>query len=183
MSLSPIRRSISVSWAPAAAFRRFTADFGTWWPSRSHSIGGALVRRVVFEPQAGGRIYEEHADGRRFQWGQVALWEPPRRVQFTWHPSKEPATAQDVLIEFIPEDGGTRVELTASGWERWGDGAARAHRRYDLGWAYILNLWAERRSAKMALLGVIVAILGFVRRLSGGAHVEIAQARGEIPRS
>ena len=35
MTLPPIRRSVSVSWDPAAAFRRFTADFGTWWPGRT----------------------------------------------------------------------------------------------------------------------------------------------------
>ncbi len=59
MSLPPIRRSVSVSWAPDAAFRRFTSDFGSWWPSRTHSVGGPNVRRIVFEPHAGGRIYEE----------------------------------------------------------------------------------------------------------------------------
>jgi uncharacterized protein YndB with AHSA1/START domain len=183
MTLPPIHRTISVSWDPDTAFRRFTADFGTWWPTRSHSIGGPLVQRIVFEPHDGGRIYEEHADGRRFQWGQVLAWEPPRRVRFTWHPSREPETAQDVLVEFIAEDGGTRVELTASGWERWGEKAARAHRGYDVGWAYILNVWAGRRTAKMAVLDVIVAILGLAQKLRGGVRAEIARARGELPRA
>ena len=182
MTLPPIRRSVSVSWDPDTAFRRFTADFGTWWPSRSHSIGGPLVRRIVFEPEIGGRIYEEHVDGRRFQWGQVLAWEPPLRVKFTWHPSREAATAQDVLIEFVAENGGTRVELTASGWERWGSRAARAHRGYDVGWAYILNVWAGRRTARMALLDVIVGIVGFGQKLRGGVQAEIARARGEMPR-
>lgn len=183
MTLPPIRRSVSVSWDPDRAFRRFTSDFGTWWPSSSHSIGGPTVRRVVFEPRDGGRIYEEHVDGRRFQWGQVLVWEPPRRVKFTWHPAREPATAQDVLIEFVPEDGGTRVELTSTGWERWGDKAARAHRGYNVGWAYILNVWAGRRTARMAVLDVIVAILGVKQKLSGGVQAEIARARGELPRA
>ena len=110
MSLPPICRSISVSWDQAAAFRRFTADFGTWWPSGSHSIGGPLVRRIVFEPKVGGCIYEEHLDGRRFQWGEIRLWEPPQRVEFTWHPAREPETAQDVAVAFVPEGSGTRVE-------------------------------------------------------------------------
>jgi uncharacterized protein YndB with AHSA1/START domain len=183
MTLPPIRRSISVSWDSDMAFRRFTADFGTWWPSRTHSVGGPEVRRIVFEPHVGGRIYEEHVDGRRFQWGQVLAWEPPRRLAFTWHPSRDPATAQDVLIEFIPEDGGTRVELTASGWERWGEKAARAHRGYDVGWAYILNVWAGRRTARMAVLDAIVAAIGLVQKLRGGVQAEIARARGELPRA
>jgi uncharacterized protein YndB with AHSA1/START domain len=181
MTLPPIRRSISVSWDPDTAFRRFTTDFGSWWPSKTHSIGGARVRRIVFEPQAGGRIYEEHDDGRRFQWGQIAEWNPPRRVAFTWHPARDPATAQDVVVEFAAERTGTRVELTASGWERWGKNASRAHRGYNVGWAYILNVWANRRTAKMALLDAVVAVIGFVQRFRGGVDGEIARARGEIP--
>lgn len=183
MTLPPIRRSVSVSWDQDAAFRRFTADFGAWWPSRSHSIGGERVRRVAFEPRVGGRIFEEHGDGRRFQWGEILPWEPPQRVKFTWHPAREPATAQDVLVEFVPEGTGTRVELTAGGWERWGESASRAHRGYDVGWAYILNVWAGRRTARMALLDVVVAIIGFVQRFRGGVDGEIARARGELPRA
>jgi len=182
MTLPPIRRSVSVSWDQDAAFRRFTAEFGAWWPSRSHSIGGARVRRVAFEPRVGGRIFEEHGDGRRFQWGEIVLWEPPQRVKFTWHPAREPATAQDVLVEFVAEGTGTRVELTASGWERWGENVSRAHRGYGVGWAYILNVWAGRRTAKMAGLDIVVAIIGFVRRFRGGVDGEIARARGELPR-
>lgn len=183
MTLPPIHRSVSVSWAQDAAFRRFTADFGTWWPHSTHSIGGERVRRVVLEPRVGGCIFEEHGDGRRFQWGEITLWEPPQRVRFTWHPAREPATAQDVLIEFVPESTGTRVELTASGWERWGENVGRAHRGYSVGWAYILNVWAGRRTARMALLDAIVAIIRFVQRFRGGVDGEIARARGELPRA
>lgn len=182
MTLPPIRRSVSVSWDQDAAFRRFTADFGAWWPSRTHSIGGERVRRVVFEPRVGGRIFEEHGDGRRFQWGEILLWEPPQQVKFTWHPAREPATAQDVLVEFVPEGPGTRIELIASGWERWGENVSRAHRGYGVGWAYILNVWAGRRTARMALLDIVVGVIGLVRRFRGGVDGQIARARGELPR-
>lgn len=101
--IPPIKRSISVSWSPETAFRRFTEEFGSWWPSRTHSIGGERIKQLVFEQREGGRIYEEHTDGRRFQWGQVTLWDPPTRVSFTWHPSRDPSTAQNVEIEFKPK--------------------------------------------------------------------------------
>ena len=81
---------------------------------------------MVFEPQVGGRIFEEHVDGRRFQWGRVLEWEPPRRVKFTFHPSRDPATAQDVEVRFVPDGGGTRLELVTTKWENWGPKAARA---------------------------------------------------------
>jgi hypothetical protein len=88
--LGPIHRAVSVSWNPDAAFRRFTADFATWWPRRTHSIGGPRVTAVVFEQHVGGRIYEEHDDGRRFQWGDPRV-DPPRSVRFTFHPHVTPA--------------------------------------------------------------------------------------------
>ena len=97
--IQPVRRSISVSWDQETAFKRFTSEFGSWWPSQSHSIGGDRIQRIVFEPQLGGRIYEEHKDGRRFQWGQVTLWDPPNRVKFNWHPARDSSTSQEVEIE------------------------------------------------------------------------------------
>jgi len=178
--LPPIKRSVSVSWDQETAFRRFTAEFASWWPSRTHSIGGERLQRVVFEPQVGGRIYEEHNDGRRFQWGEILLWEPPKRVKFTWHPSRDPATAQDVEIEFLREGDGTRLELTSSKWEQWGRGAKRARRAYDVGWGYVLNVWAGRRTFKMSVLDVIAGALTFVMKLRGGREKEIARAGGEI---
>ena len=179
-SIPPIRRSISVSWDKETAFRRFTAEFDSWWPSRTHSIGGERIQRVVFETHVGGRIYEEHADGRRFQWGEVILWEPPNRVKFTWHPSRDPSTAQEVELEFRTEDGGTRLELTSFGWERWGKGARRARRGYDVGWGYVLNVWAGRRNLRMSMLDGVAAVMNLLMKLRGGRNAEIARAGGEI---
>ena len=107
-SVEPIRRSVSVSWPQAEAYRRFVQDFAKWWPSYSYSIGGSRVKRVVFEPRAGGRIYEEHKDGTRMRWGTVIALEPPRRVAFTFHPSRAESDAQLVEITFAPEGEGTR---------------------------------------------------------------------------
>lgn len=179
-SIPPIRRSISVSWDKETAFRRFTSEFGLWWPSRTHSLGGERLQRVVFEPHVRGRIYEEHEDGRRFQWGEVILWEPPDRVKFTWHPSRDPSTAQEVELEFRSEVGGTTLELTSIGWERWGKGLRRARRGYDVGWGYVLNVWAGRRTLGMSLLDAVVSLMNVAMKLRGGREREIARAGGEI---
>jgi hypothetical protein len=182
-NLPPIRRSVSVAWDQAAAFRRFTADFATWWPRSTHSIGGARVARIVLETHVGGLIYEEHVDGRRFQWGQILEWEAPVRLRFTWHPSREPATAQEVEVRFVPEGAGTRVELVSEKWENWGEKAERAHRAYNLGWGYVLNVWAGRRTAGMALLDGIVVVVKALNRLRGRRPEAIDTAGGELPRA
>ncbi len=178
--IPPVKRSISVPWNKERAFKRFTAEFGSWWPSGTHSIGGERLKRLVFEEHVGGRIYEELQDGRRFQWGQVILWEPPNRVKFTWHPAREASESQEVEIEFKVEGAGTRLELTSTGWERWGRRARRARNGYSVGWAYVLNVWAGRRTVGMSLLEAITKAINVAMKLRGGRDAEIARAAGEI---
>ncbi len=180
--MPPVERRVSVSWDQETAFRRFALDFGKWWPSHSHSVGGAQVQRIVLEPQVGGRIFEEHKDGRRFQWGCILAWEPPKRLVFTFHPARAPETAQHVEVRFAPNARGTRVELTATGWENWQPKrqASVARRGYGLGWAHIIDQWAGRRSLRWRFGNVTIAIAQIVARLRGGDAGEIARAGGEI---
>lgn len=182
-AIPPLHRSIEVSWTQAAAFARFVDEFASWWPSATHSIGGARVARVVLEARVGGLIFEEHVDGRRFQWGEVTALDAPRRIEFSWHPSRAPETAQKVVLTFTPTDSGTRVDLISTHWERWGDGAGRARRGYGVGWGHVLNLWAGRRTFGMAVLGAIAASIRAVVRWSGRAQDSIDRAGGELPRT
>ena len=96
--LAPIVREVSVSWKPEEAYRRFVNEFSSWWPVKTHSIGGPRIKRLVFEAKVGGRIYEEHIDGRQFQWGKVLELDPPRRARFTFHPSRPESTAQTIEL-------------------------------------------------------------------------------------
>ena len=179
--IPPVRRAISVSWDPAAAFHRFTAEFGDWWPRATHSIGGKRVERIVFECWVGGGIIEELNDGRRFQWGKVTEFEPPHRVSFTWHPSREESQAQDVEIRFTPEGSGTRVELSSTGWERLGVKGGRARKGYNIGWGSVLDVFAGRRSAAIVIFGLISGAMTLALRLTGKLEQAIDQAGGRLP--
>jgi hypothetical protein len=101
-------------------------------------------------------------------------------VKFTWHPARDPATAQEVDLEFVAESEGTRLELTSTGWERWGRGSRRARNGYNLGWGYVLNVWAGRRTVRMSVIDGITALLNLLMKLRGGRDGEIARAGGEI---
>lgn len=182
MTLPPVERHISVSWGPEEAFHRFAIDFAKWWPRKTHSIGGPKVKEIVLEPRVGGRIYEELVDGRRFQWGQIVEWEPPARLKFTFHPSREPSTAQDVEVRFVPEGTGTRLELVATKWENWGKDAARARKGYHLGWGYVLKVWAGRRDLGMLVLDGLAGVMTALQLFKGGRDAVIAKSGGEIPR-
>lgn len=179
--IPPVERSVSVSWDPEAAFRRFTEGFGTWWPTATHSIGGDRVQRVTFDGRVGGLIVEELTDGRRFQWGRVTAWEPPRRVAFIWHPSREESVAQDVVVRFVPEGTGTRVELTSTGWEKLGKRARAARRGYGIGWGSVLATYAERRSAAMVIFSILSGAITLFLKLTSKLESTIDRAGGRLP--
>lgn len=175
-----VERSILVSWDQEAAFRRFTAEFGAWWPSGTHSIGGKQVKRVVFECRVGGRIYEELKDGRRFQWGTVTAFDPPTRVAFTFHPSLEKEKAQDVVVSFVPAGTGTRVELVSTGWERLGERARVARKGYYIGWGSVLDTYAGKRSGVILLFKLISGAQTLFLRLTGKLEAQIDKAPGRM---
>ena len=156
-SVAPIRRSVSVSWPQEEAYRRFTQDFAKWWPSYSYSIGGSRVKRVVFEPRAGGRIYEEHKDGTRMRWGKVIALDPPRRIVFSFHPSRAESDAQHIEINFSREGDRTRVDLISTGWEKMSDKAKRTRGGYQLGWGLVLDRFAGRFRAVLLFFGAMSA--------------------------
>ena len=151
-TFTPIRRVVTVKASPEQAFRRFTAELGSWWPLASHSVGQADALSVEIEGRVGGRIVEHIRGGRESVWGTVTLWEPPHRVAFTWHPGDDPARALDVEVRYAAGGDGTRVELEHRGFERLGKDARMARRGYPLGWSYVLGLYARRRGPFMLVV-------------------------------
>jgi len=59
------------------------------------------------------------------------------------------------------------------------EGASRAEglRR---GWAYILNVWAGRRTKRVAIMDGIVGVLNLIQKIKGSRDAEIARAGGQI---
>ena len=92
---------------------------------------------VVVEPGAGGRIVEHGPGGVMSVWGVVTVWEPGRRVAFTWYPGNEEEDATEVEVSFTATDGGTRVDLVHGGWDHRTDGAA-IRQAYVPGWDFVL---------------------------------------------
>jgi len=112
------------------------ADVDVWWPG-SHSVSGA-PEAVVFEPRAGGRIYERAPGGAEHEWGRVLAWEPPRRLVYSWHLRQDRADATEVEITFTAAGEGTRVVITHRGWERLGARGPELRERNVRGWAGLL---------------------------------------------
>ncbi len=114
---APIRQSVHVDCDIEDAFRLFTEELAAWWPLASNSVAGEESESCTIEPWTGGRVLERTRSGAEHEWGSVIAWDPPRRVEFTWHPGAMPDDRQTVNVEFRVEADGTRVTLTHRGWE------------------------------------------------------------------
>lgn len=142
-TIVPVTKSFVVRLPVSSAFRLFTTDIGRWWPLKTHSVFGDQAINCAVDAQAGGRVYEIHADGRQSEWGRVLAWEPPRRLVCSWYPGRTAETAQELEITFEDDPGGTRVTLLHTGWERLGDQGPATRANYDHGWDGVLKAYID----------------------------------------
>ncbi|MDQ1740171.1 MAG: hypothetical protein QOE53_1823 [Pseudonocardiales bacterium] len=120
------------------AFDTWTSRIDSWWP-RDHTVSAEAGLTVVLEREVGGRIFERTSAGAEYDWGEVTVWEPPKRLSYTWHLGTDPAEATEVDIRFRPiGDIVTRVEIEHRGWDRLGAAAADRRRRNQAGWNSLL---------------------------------------------
>jgi uncharacterized protein YndB with AHSA1/START domain len=145
-----VRTEVIVDAPIERAFRFFTERFDRIKP-REHNMLGADIAESVFEPQAGGRVYDRGVDGSECQWGRVLAYEPPDRIVFSWdiNPQWQIETdlsnTSEVEVRFIAEAAErTRVELEHRHLDRHGDGwdGMREGVRGDQGWPLYLERFA-----------------------------------------
>lgn len=138
-SVAPLTKRATIPCSPDRAFVMFTAEMSAWWPMKTHSVSGDASARVDVGGRPGGRIVETMPTGETADWGTVTAWEPPHRIEFTWHPGNPPDEATTVVVTFDPAPaGGTLVTLVHSAWASRPDAEA-ARRDYDRGWDYVLG--------------------------------------------
>jgi uncharacterized protein YndB with AHSA1/START domain len=78
-----VRTSVVVEATIERAFSVFTDEMASWWPPEHHILEADLAE-MVFEPRAGGHIYDRGIDGSECRWARVLAYEPPNRVVFSW---------------------------------------------------------------------------------------------------
>jgi uncharacterized protein YndB with AHSA1/START domain len=147
---APVRTQVVVEAPLQRAFDVFTHQMSSWWPADHHMLDGE-VGEMVFEPRAGGRVYDRGTDGRECTWARVVAYEPPGRVVFTWDISPgweietDPARTSEVEVTFTAEsETRTRVELEHRHLDRHGDGWEGMHGAVasDNGWPKTLAAYA-----------------------------------------
>jgi uncharacterized protein YndB with AHSA1/START domain len=152
---APVCTHIVVQAPRQRAFDVFTQEMKSWWPEDHHILDGE-VGEMVFEPRAGGRVYDRGTDGRECTWARVLAYEPPDRVVFTWDISTrweietDLARTSEVEVRFIAEsDSRTRVELEHRNLDHHGDGWEAMHGAVGSpgGWRKTLAAYAARIAA------------------------------------
>lgn len=119
--IAPLRYSFEVQCSVEHAFDVWTERTSTWWP-KSSTVSQADGLEVIFEGRAGGRIFERTPSGEEIDWGAITVWEPPRRLGYSWHIATDVASATDVEVRFSDlGDERTRVEIEHRGWEKLGE--------------------------------------------------------------
>jgi uncharacterized protein YndB with AHSA1/START domain len=137
--VDPIVLSLELPVTPDEAFEAFAPSFAGWWPAATHSLGRVVATACSLSCKVGGAIEERTEDGPWHRWGTVEIYDPGRRIRFTWHPGREPESAQWVDVRFDRTAGGARATLTHGGWEALGEIAPILRREYAAGWAYVFG--------------------------------------------
>ena len=146
-----VRHEIVVQAPIARAFSVFTKDFGSFKPPE-HNMLSVDIAETVFEPRAGGQVFDRGTDGSECRWARVLAYEPPDRVVISWDISPQWQIETDfektseVEVRFIAEaPERTRVELEhrnldrhGDGWEAVGEGVDGAD-----GWPLYLHRFAD----------------------------------------
>jgi uncharacterized protein YndB with AHSA1/START domain len=140
-AMAPVRKTIEVPRDAATAFRAFADGIGRWWPLKTHTVSPAddPAQSCTIEPFVDGRVYETGRSGRETDWGRVRVYEPGRRLVFSWHLNRPIEQATEVEVRFTEvAPGRTRVELEHRLWEVVEDGA-RMREMYDSGWNLVFG--------------------------------------------
>jgi uncharacterized protein YndB with AHSA1/START domain len=145
-----VRKQVVVEASLDKAFAVFTERLGDFKPPE-HNLLTVAIAETVLEPRVGGHIYDRGTDGSECRWARVLVFEPPRRVVFswdigtTWQLETEPENASEVEVRFIAETADrTRVELEHRNIDRHGPGwqAVAEGVGQDQGWPLYLERYA-----------------------------------------
>ncbi len=146
-----IRHHVVVNAPIERAFTLFTDRFGDFKP-REHNLLSVPIAATVFEPRAGGHIYDRGVDGSLCRWARVLVYDPPARVVFTWdigpnwQLETDPTKTSEVEVRFTAETADrTRVDLEhryldrhGPGWHAVADGVDG-----DRGWPLYLQRYTD----------------------------------------
>jgi uncharacterized protein YndB with AHSA1/START domain len=146
-----VSQSVEVPVDPPAAFTLYTSGINRWWKRDSWYWNDRdRARGLRIDPFVGGRFVEvyDEATGEGFEIDRVRVWEPGRRVAYSWRQADWPPSEElEIEVGFTPTAAGTRVTIAVRGWEQV-TGGAEIGRGYGEGAKELLGWYAEAAAAR-----------------------------------
>jgi hypothetical protein len=146
MMREPYVKFIEVPCAQQEAFDVFVNEMDSWWPLgkfTQSAMRGLPAKGIRVDARPGGEIVEIGGDDAEVTWGSIIAYEPYGYVSMNFHvphPSETSVARSLVEVRFIVlEQERTRVELTQSNWEAFGDRADMMFGGYRHAWVLILE--------------------------------------------
>jgi uncharacterized protein YndB with AHSA1/START domain len=141
--LSPISFEYRLACSQGEAFDTYAGRIGEWWDGR-YTANAETFESVTIEPGVGGRVYESHAGGGEYEWGEVTVWEPGRRLVHSFALAQDPANPSEVAVEFDAEGDGSVIRFEHRGWIE----ANVADRKKFGDWPVLLDRFAALAEAE-----------------------------------
>jgi uncharacterized protein YndB with AHSA1/START domain len=116
---SQVYLALRVPASPSRAFEAFTDEIALWWqPSGLFQLTPSGDGKLAFEPGVEGRLMTTLASGEEFEIGRISIWEPGKRLVFTWRPASfapDQTTQVEVRFEGVGEE--TRISIEHRAWD------------------------------------------------------------------
>ena len=144
--LDPLVRTIEVPCDQATAFQIFVTEMSSWWPLGKYTVsamGGAPATSIRVDARRGGEIVEVGPNGAEHLWGSIQAYEPNNYISMNFHIPQPGEVVKDrslVEVRFTALGANrTRVQLTQSNWEAFGERARDMQGGYGGGWTAIFE--------------------------------------------
>jgi hypothetical protein len=107
-----VKIAMHVGAPPADAYRKFMRNVGDWWNS-AHTFSGS-ARNLSIEEKAAGCFCEKLSDGGGVRHMEVVNLMPGKMIVMTGAlgPMQSLAAAGNLKVQFTPEEGGTKLEVS-----------------------------------------------------------------------
>ena len=153
--LDPIIKTIEVPCSQKLAFEVFLNKMDSWWPLgkfTTSAMRGEPAKSIRVEAKQGGNIVEIGSDDTETSWGTIKSYDPHDSFSMDFHIPRPDEQVEDgadprgqlgrslIEVRFIALGSErTRVELTQSNWEAFGDMAEAIRGGYGGGWVMIFE--------------------------------------------
>jgi uncharacterized protein YndB with AHSA1/START domain len=116
---SQVYVALRVSATPLRAFAAFTEEIALWWQSSSlFQLTPEGDGSLAFERGVNGRLLTRLASGKEVEIGRISIWEPGRRLVFTWRPASfAPDQSTEVEVRFDGVGEETRISIEHRAWD------------------------------------------------------------------